>query len=339
MGVVLVGLSRGACLANSTLVGLGLTPVTPYTPSTNNTYCTGALQNAQSCADLTQIVTVTNTQKTAMLNWETANFTAALSNVTNAINDFNNLCNNTINNANVGRKLNNVTITQTMVTNCSNLSSISSALINNTANVSAQISGCTNMVATTINGAYCLFISSIATNYTTVSGNTITVTTTTDVPGLVVSQCVVPLYSVCYLNSLAAFLDQFTGNTTANATITNACGSITTMYNCTTNTNACSSSANALFTQFFTPTASLMGASLSRTFGASIISVRGYAVTTRRLLMSQSANMTTSYQVSSSGFNVATTATGLNGTNGTGTKGAAIYGLGFLFMLLALAFN
>lgn len=339
MGVALVGLARGACLGNSTLISLGFTPVAPYTPATNNTFCTGALQNAQSCANLTRIVDITNTQKTTALAWESANFTSALSNATSAIADFKTLCNITVITANVGKKLNNVTITQAMVDSCSNLSTLSAKAITNTANLTAQLSSCTNMIATTINGAYCLFISDIATTFASVNGNAIQITAHSDVPNLVVNQCILPLYTACYLNSLAGFLDQFTATVTANAALTGACGNINTMATCTSDNTACVAAKSALFTQFFTPTTSRIGALLSRSFGASVIAVRSYAVVTRRLLMAQPTNMTSSYQLSSTGFNVATTTTGLNTTNGTTPKSAAVYGLGFLLMLVALVLN
>lgn len=338
VGVLLVGLARGDCLANSTLTALGFTPLAPYAPSSNNTYCTDLLKTSQSCANISQIVDVVNAQKSAALRAETANFTTALSNATSAMSDFRNLCSSTFVSANLNKKVNNIVITQAMIDNCASLSNMSAQFgnITSSANLTNQIASCVSSVYTTMNGAYCLFISSSATTYVTTSGTNLQVTASADVPAPAVNPCLPLIFSTCYLNSVAAFLDQFTGTTTANAALTSTCGTMSTLASCTTDNNACAASKTAMFKQFFAPTGSKFGSSLSTTYGASIVSVRNYAVTAQRLLAS-ATSLTSSYDVSASGFNVYSTATGLN-TNST-SKGASLYGLGFLLMLTALFLN
>lgn len=337
--VVLIGLSRGACLSNTTLTALGFQPTAEYKPSTNNTYCTGVLQNANSCVNLTDIVAVTNMQKTAALGWENQNFTSALANATNAINDFALLFNTTLVTANVGKKLNGTTITEAHVSTGNTLSKLGSQFNNSTSSaaLTTQVSNCIGMINTSMNGAYCLLISSVASDFTSVSATNVQINASADVPAPVVNQCLPLIFATCYLNSVAAYLDAFTGQTSAKAALTSACGDITTLGNCLTDNSACASSKPAMFKQFFTPTGSKIGGSLSTTFGDSIKAVRAFPVTATRMLAAL-ATITSSYDVTAGGFNVVTTATGL-ASNSTSPKSASLYGLGLLFMLVALFLN
>lgn len=337
VGVMMtIGVARGACLSNTTLTALGFTPLAQYTPALTNTYCTDILQTGQACIDYSTLTSSVSAQKIYALQQEANNITAALANSTSVINSFKTLCNNTIVTANVGKTLNGVAITAAMVTTCTSLNNTGVFFLNGTGTtaLATQISTCYNTVSNTMNGAYCLLSSSLASNYTTISGNNVLITAATNTASVAFNNCVALIFDSCYLNEVAAFLDVFTRTTTTNAALGQSCGPSSTLATCLSTPSTCSATLQqSIFTAFFMPTGSAIGSYMSKTVGASIVSVRGYNNTRR--LSSTPTTMTSSYGVSSTGFDVATTNTGLNSTNGTcGSFLSATFLFGVLALLL-----
>lgn len=339
VGVMILGLVRSDCLSNSTLTSLGFTPVAPYTPASNNTYCTGAVQNQQFCVNATQIPSVASASRSYAWQLETANFTAALSNATLAFASFQSLCTNTVNSTNVGRRLNGVTITSAMVSNCASLNTTGNTFINilGSSSTSTIASNCQTTVSTIMNGSYCLFATSLATTYTT---SALQVNVTSSVPTAAVSSCLPYIFGACYMNEVATLLDQFTQTTTANAALTTTCGPSSVLANCINNNTSCSSVAPGLFTQLFTPTGSNIGNAMSKTVGQSISTTQSYTLV-RRLLAAAVTAVSSSFIVGTSGggFDVINTSTGLNTTTTGSSSSGSFFGLSFLFALIALFLN
>lgn len=336
LSVALVGLARGACLSDAILSGLRMTPQAAYTPASSNKYCSGVLGGAQACVDMATLATAANDQKNYTMILDAANATLSAINVGNTLSTFTRLCNNTITASNVNKTINNVVITSAMASTCASLSSqlTNFTAVTQTSVLATQFKDCYSTVTRGIYGAYCVMGSSIATNYVTTTQNSLQFTAATNVPGLFFDACNRLIYNACYLNEVSAFLDTITGNTTANTALTASCPASSTLGSCLSNSSACSDTVKTnLFTTFFTPSAVLLGNFLSKTVGSSITTTAAFN-NTRRLAL-KPTNLTTSYLVSSAGFDVVSTVTNL----GNGNPLSRLAGAVFLLALSAVLLN
>lgn len=357
LSVMFAELVRSGCLDSATLTGLGLSPVsTPFTPaSANNTYCSDMIKaGSKFCVNDTAFAKPVTEQKISATQAEKSALVSAASSYLTNYNTLMGICSNNITTANVGKKINaNITITNDMVWRCGNFSSILTTV--NT--VAASIAGsaasvystCYDFFWTTTNGAFCALATDAATNYTTVTGNTVTFSASTGTANRAYTACKSLYFATCLANDVASFLDTIVGGTaTASATVSQACGSTTQMATYVNGTATCPDGVQqALYKQFFTPSKLTIGSSIPTTIAASLSTFKTATIARLLQLVSNAVTVTTVYTTSSSGYSVDTSNTGLgfnssstnsSSTNST-TQNSGYLVAPFLMALFALFIN
>lgn len=357
LSVLLAEVVRNDCLSSTLLSGLSLTPVTtPYTPAGNTTYCSGLISaGSKFCVNDTLFATPVTTQKIAATQTEKSLLAnAALSYLTN-YNSLLAICATNITTANVGKKINNnVIITQAMVWKCGNLTSVlptvNTVAATLTSPTGTAFTNCYNFFWSTTNGAFCLLATNSATNFTTVSGNTITLNAGTSVSTRAFTACSSLYFGTCLANDMASFLDTLTGNTTASAVLSANCGNTTTLATCINGTTTCADAVQqSLFSQFFTPSTVTFGSSFPTTLTNSISILQRSTIARLLQTVSNAITVTTVYGASANGYAVDTAVTGLstNSTNtnvsatdsSNSTKDSRYFVAPFFMALLALLIN
>lgn len=359
LAVMLAELVRNACLPSATLTGLSLTPVTtPYSPANNNTFCSGIISTGgKFCVNDTAFAGPVTVQKISATQTEKALIaTAALTYLTN-YNNLLSVCSSTFINANLNKKINaTVTITQAMLDRCWNFNSILPTVQKVVASMAVTngdaFTKCYDFFWTASNGAFCLLATDAATNFTTVSGNTVTVTTDMTVPTRAFTPCSTLYFGACLANDVANFLDTVTGSTTASAAMSTSCGNTTVLASCVNSTSCATATQQALFTQFFKPSALTLGSSIPTTLADGIGKMQKATIARLLQTISNAVTVTTVYAAGANGYAVDTATTGLS-TNSTSTnasdtnttttggsgKGSNYFIAPFFMALLALLIN